>query len=269
MPPVAEPDLIQTQSLYMATSFSSTPVGGGVASTMQILGASVGEVFFGMAANALGGGTVTQYAKTFLYNNNASFSIVQGSVFFDNSIDTVSGTAKGIAQSLSTSDKGTSYLLRWIGYDSGGNSFTEDVLLSLTDGTIQVSTVTDITDVQRVEVRDSTSLALRSDFAGPLLLFFGATAIGQINNGVWIASGEIDIGLAVSISDTSQISTAADAPASVSFFRPRTLATALNMGSIPPVTGYGLWWRWAIKERAKPSLDIQFAIMFYAKVGTS
>ena len=266
MPAISEVDMIQLKSTTMAADFTTASVGG-AASGSQVLGATKGEILFGMASNATGGGSLTQYGKSHLNNANATNDMEQVLTWLINSLDAVSGTQKGVGVSASAADLGAAFKFRWLGYDDTGASISEDVLFHLTDGTISVSTIADFTDIHKVEIRHASSSALRSDFVGPLAIYFGATLIGYISNGQWFGMTELDIGLALVQNDSATIALASTAPTSVTFSRPRTQATAFNCGGLAATESQGLWWRWVLKERSKGSLDNQAMLRYYAKVG--
>lgn len=86
---------------------------------------------------------------------------------------------------------------------------------------------------------------------------------------MYSATNELKIGLALTTDDSETTTNAGVAPASISFFRPRTLGaalTAVSGGALGPGVGMGIWSMWTLAEQAKSSSEVQSGFMFKASI---
>lgn len=241
----------------VATSFSTSNVGGATTAT-EVTGSSLGEILFAMSSAAAAGGDTVQYGKVFEGNSNGTDQIDSYGVWLINGLDDTSVSSAITLVSSSASDSST-YTVRLIGKNSSGDAIQEDLTLNGT--TNVVSTLSYIGKI-RLEYRVTSGLALGTA-VGNITATHNATVIGTIPAGAESANNEVSIGLAAAFdtADTATITDASTAPASVSFSRPRTSAAKLlvdgGAGTMTAGQEQGIWIRWTVAELMNPSQRVR------------
>lgn len=253
--PVSSSEIKQYQPATPASSFSTSNVGGAISAT-EITGASTGEVFFTMAANSSGGGTRTQYAKSFVKNNNTTSDLTSTVIYVANSLDVVvsNGTVSVVSDSASD---GSSKFVRVIGYDGSSAAQTEDITLN---GTTTTTGALTFSKVHRVELRLVSGSALTTA-SGNITITRGS-ALGILPAGYRTVTAEVDFGLEATLNGSTTITDASTDPG-VTFARPNTAAegTAVaNSGSLTSEDAQAIWWRWQLAELASPSSEVQVVV---------
>lgn len=255
-------DLILVKTATPPLSFSTSSIGG-AKTTTQITGSAVGEVHFAMESNGSGGGNRDQYSKFHAKNNHGTDTASNCRGYIENALDDVSGgSAVSITPGHATDGTTTKY--RVIGATSGGATI-EDVTAS---STTRVSSSALFTRVDRVLKLHSSTLVPTAAVANATIEH-GVVVIGMIPAGMYTATNEIKIGLALALDDTATTTNAGVAPSSVSFFRPRTLTDALTFvsgGTLGPGVAMGIWSFWRLAELAKSSSDNEFGFVFKASI---
>lgn len=254
---VAKEQLKLFQALTMATSLTTANVGGGV-STVEILGATLGEVFFTMSALPEGDGDQNQISKAFYTNTNTTDDLVGAKIFLANALDDSSGNYPVSAQSDSPLDN-SGKKLRIQGYDSSGDPLQSDTLAL--GGLTEVFDGIDFSEVHSVEVRSAITGVL-TPLAGNLTLRRNAVIFGKIPAGKYSANREVNIGLADALDDTDVADDAQTDPAGVTFSRPRTYEDGLEVagGDLVAEASQGIWFKWVQPERRKPTADQQVVV---------
>lgn len=256
---VTSSELKLYQAATMAASFSTSSVGGAVSAT-EITGGSIGEVLFTMGSNNTGGGTKTQYAKCYFKNTNADTDLTNAVVYGKNFLDAVGSNGTVSVVSDSASDDNTKKITV-LGYDASSNPLAEDITLN---GTTTATGSLTFSKVHRVEVRVVSSNALTTS-AGNITITRGS-ALGAVPAGYKTATAEIDFGLIGTLNGTSAITDASTAPGGITFARPNTqgegtqVNSAGTAGTLSFGDSQGIWIRWQLAERAKPSADVEVAL---------
>lgn len=238
----------------------TTPNVGGPKTTTNITGTTLGEVLFAMAAKAAGQGANTQHAKFFGVNTNGSDSAHNVIFWGENFADQMVSPAVPTGVSTSASDDATK-TLRWMGYENGtGNSIQGN---SAMNGLTVVNCPFTAVNLHRVTLHDTTSGALVN--ASGLITIRGASGVilGYIPEGLNTCTFEADFGLEPTLNDSNTIALPSTPPTGITLARPHTEATALGVvgGVLSPGAGVGIWQRWVVAERAKPSPDITYSLV--------
>ena len=178
---VAKTDMKWRKPTTVATSFSTSNVGGAKTST-NLVSAADDEVLFSTNANASGGASVTQYGKVFLANTHATDSASSLGAWIANALDTPAATATMKFVSSSASDT-SSYKIRIKGYNSGGTVVTEDRTLN---GTTEVTSSTSfsVTSSRNVTCEFINSSGARANAVGDITITHGSTVIRRV--GPWL-----------------------------------------------------------------------------------
>lgn len=245
----------------MATSFLTSTVGGDISAT-QITGSSVGEWFFTMAAEAAGGSNVIQYSKVCALNDHGTDTASGVKIYLRGALDNWPSTA---AATLTSSAAQATQKARFIGFDSAGDAYQEEVVLNATTNTTTEQFLS--ANMDRVEIRNTSSGALEEAIE-EYTIKAGATTVGVVPgpsgdfDGRWSAAADLDIGLEPAVDGTTTIATADVAPSGVTFSRPRTLAGALSVpgGELAAGEFIGIWGKWTLKPGSLPSSDLQDVI---------
>jgi len=247
--PVINTDWKMYHPTTRATDFTTASVGG-AATTTEVNQVLAGGVFFDMPSPASGGGTKTQYAKVCFSNTHSTDSATNCKLWFPNALDDVSGNQIVKVVSSSSSDN-SSKSVRIVGKSDTG--VAQVVSLTL-NGTTEVFTTGVLwSAVYRVEVYNGTT---PSTATGTLTITHGTTIIGYITAGTYSASGEVYFAMESGIDGTQTIATAAVAPTSTTFYKVRTLGTAISFnggGTIPAGSYQGVWLKWVITETTNGS----------------
>lgn len=254
---VTAPQLKLKQAATMASSYSTANIGG-AKSTNVITGGTVGEVLFTMGSGMLGSGSKVQHGKAFYVNENATDDLSDAVIWGPNFLDTNAGSDTWSFESNSEDDDDTKKV-RFQGYDINGDPYQEEVLC---DGTNLVTTTNPFSARHRCDSRNASTGAL-TPLAGDGTIYQDLDEIGQIPSGYYSATSEIDLWLPATLNDTGTTPDAATAPAGSSYSRPRVLEDGLavaNSGVLTATAGQGIWSRWTLPERAKPSVDVQVIV---------
>lgn len=255
MPALAAGDLTLVKCATPALTLSTSSVGGAKTGT-AIDGSTIGQVHFSMPSALLGGGTTTQYNKFFYKNGHSTDDLVDAFIWMPNAFDQpgpAGDTTMTFASSSASDD--ADYEVWTLGYDPAGDPVLTQKALN---GTSNATTSQQFSARHRFEARDATT----GDYAalnGNVSLTADATLIGYIPAGYYSATGEIAIWLAASLDDSGTTTNATTAPGGSSFTRPRTFAGGLAVAGddLLATAGQGIWSRWQLPERAKPSADCQ------------
>lgn len=239
-----------------AANFATATIGGAKTST-QASAANISEICFLMPVDPVS--ALTQYAKAFLGNSNATDSPTAVKVWLKNALDdwgafTTTGAAKGDA---SGDDNGK--FVRFLGHNSTGDPVALDVNLS---GATVVGTGDNLTKLQSVELRDQSTGALVAAVKD-VTIYRNATILGVIPAGAYTATSEFDIWLPATLNDSTTAATAASAPSGSSFTRPRTEAAGLsvaNAGVLTATAAQGVWYKWTLPANTKSRGDIQVVL---------
>jgi len=245
------------QATTMPADFTTSNIGGAKTTTV-ISGGTVGEVHFTMGSALLGAGSKIQYSKFFYINENATDDLSDAGIWLPNALESAAGLDTWSFESTSINDDNTKKV-RFLGYDLNGDPYQEEVLC---DGTDLVTTTNPFDERHRAEVRNASTNALTA-LDGTGTLYQDVDEIGEIPAGYYSATAEIDIWLPATLNDTGTAADAATAPGGSSFSRPRILETGLdvaNSGVLTATAGQGIWSRWTLAERAKPSVDVQVIV---------
>lgn len=257
---VATSDLKLMQASTMASSFSTSTIGGAISAT-EVTGSSIGECFFTMAANSGSGGTKTQYAKLFYLNDHASSDLDGSVIYLKNSLDAVGSNGTVSVQSSSASDDGTKFC-RVIGEDASGTAQNEDITCN---GTSSASGALTFSKVFRVELRATTGGAL-TNAAGDITVT-RSSALGIIPTGYSSATGEVDFFLESALDGSTTVADASTEPAgSPTWIRVNASgegSAVANSGTLTAQSAQAIWFRWQVEQDANPSADISVVVDIY------
>lgn len=241
----------------MATSLTTANVGGAISAT-EVLGATIGEVFFTMAAPAESEGDQPQISKTFYKNTNTTDDLTDAKIWLANALD--AGDAGNYPVSLQSSNvlDGSTYKGRCQGLDTAGDPLQAEVTLA---GTTEVFTGLDFSVVHSVETRNATTGVLQA-LNGTLTVRRNGDIIGVIPAGYYSANTEVNIGLAAALNDTATTADAETDPSGITFSRPRTYADGLAVAGddLTAEDAQGIWFKWIQPERRKPTPDQQVLV---------
>lgn len=257
--PVTIGNMKHFNSLVRATTLTTPNIGGGIDTGSPVGYVVPGDVFFTIASD---GTTITRYSKTFVQNDHASASAYAVRFHLDNAIDDHATAQIIYATSSSASDDSTK-VLRMIGNDNTGSPQKIDILLN---GTTTVNSAVQFYPLRRIEIREATYSGLTwtgagamTTLAGNLTILAGAVEIAVIGAGLTSGSAEVYIGVEGVLNGTTITALPTTAPTGISFFKPRTLATALSAigGTIASLSAQGIWWKQVITPNTKGSEAIQ------------
>lgn len=255
---VVSSDIKQYQATTMPASLATTSVGGAINTGAQITGGTIGEIFFAMGSATTGGGTKTQYAKTFVKNTNGSDNLEQAGIYLVNSLTQVAGNHTVSFASSSASD-GATKKVKIIGLNASSAVQQEELALNGTSTVTSVSTWSAIHRVTVHLVSDSTLVAA----TGTITVTKNATTMGVVPAAYYSATAEVAIWLEGSLNGTTTTTDAATAPGGSSFSAPNTLGSALAVANSQVLTAGAsqpVWWRLQIAEGQYPSPDVQIVL---------
>lgn len=242
-------DIIHYNSLLIPTN-DTDPVGGEIDTSSEITSVSTIS-FIPQYVNISESSDVTWYYKSFMYNDNATDTWNNATIYINNLLLDVASDNIVTLYSDSSSDDDT-YYIRIIGQDSSGNEIEENVTL---DGVNNVYSLNTYSYVWRIEKRVVSSSNL-SNAIGNIIVNCG-TDIGKIPSGFSTATNEISIGLDLSLDGTLQSTDRLTAPTGITFYKPNIEADALlfngTSGNVPVGSAQGIWLKIVCKEGVKPS----------------
>lgn len=241
----------------MATSLTTANVGGAISAT-EIVGATVGEVFFTMPAPAESEGDQPQIGKGFYKNTNTTDDLTGAKIWLANALD--AGDAGNYPVSLQSDNSldGSTYKGRCQGLDTAGDPLQAEVTLA---GTTEVFTGVDFSAIHSVETRNSTTGVLQA-LNGKLTVRRNTDIIGYIPAGKYSANSEVNIGLEGALNDTATTTNPETDPSGITFTRPRTYEGGLAVagGDLTADDAQGIWFKWIQPERRKPTPDQQVLV---------
>lgn len=273
---MAASDMGLYEAAVMAVDFSTTGVGGAI-SAVAVMTSSVGGVFFTMAAEAAGGANKLQHEKVFGKNTHGSLAMSGVKWWLDNGLDDWPATDFA-SLVLATAD--ATKKARFIGFLAGTAIQSEVALSGLTNTSPDQFTAG---FMDRVEIRNVASPSALVAIHETGTVKQGATEVGFVPGpiaaisvpGRWSANAEVDMGLATAINDagtTAAPTTATQAPAGVSFTRPRkeatqelTVAGGLSVpggGGLAAGDRIGIWLRLTLKPGGLTSSNVQHVLGF-------
>lgn len=255
---VISSDLKHYKSANNPSDDTST-VGGAISASE--VGSSIGEIFhLRTAAEDEEGDTQYQYKKTFIKNTNADTDYISAVVYLKNSLDDVSGEGEGVVSAASSSaSDGSTKKIKVVGEDDEALVITEEIELN---GTSEVTGTETFSKVFWVELRLVSGGAL-TNAAGDISIEVDGVGIGMIPTGYNCAIGIVDVGLAGTLDDTDTTDDAVTAPSGISFSKPRTEATGIdvaNSGTLSYGSGQGVWWRQTIEGGLAPAADLNIVV---------
>ena len=245
---------------YQAASMpvdETSPVGG-ACSAVEITGATVGEIFPSLVANAAGGADKTKYSKFFVKNTHGTDSGFTFKAYIRNALDNVSAAGTVTAVSSHSSD-GNTKKLYITGEDGSGTPQSEEIVLN---GTSTVTGVKNFGKIYKVEIRLVSSGA-KTTAAGDITITRGS-ALGILPAGYSHAHAEFNIGLPATLNDTVTTTNVNTAPAGISFSRPNSSGEALSFassGTLGPGDAQGVWVQYTLADGALPLLDLTDVIV--------
>lgn len=236
----------------MATSASSTNVGGAIASGLVSLTDNA-AVFYPMGADAAGGSNRVQYAKIGDVNTDGTDDATNYGVYLANGLPDLA-SAGVFSVEGDPADEGTT--VTFLGFTSGGDPIQETIEI---DSAGEASCSTPIKGPVRVLASAALSAALT--------ILHGGVAKGIIPAGGDCASSELDIGLEAGLDGTQIIATPATAPSGVTFSRPIVAADRLLVddggGTLPAGSSQGIWLRWTVVPEMLASRPVKAYVLGY------
>ena len=261
---VSYTDLKLFQASVMPVDFTTANIGGGIG-TVQITGASIGEVHFPMTSPGVGQGDSIQYSKFFLKNDHATDTANGVKIWIVNLLLDMPAQDYVTLEGASAEPN---VKARFLGLDPAGAPLTSEIALNATS----VTTLDQFAagGLLRVELRDATTGALVPATEDKTIKQ-GANVLGIIPGpvasigapGRHSATAEISIGLEAALNDTNTTSNASTPPTGIVFSKPNSLSTALNVGgggSIGPQSAQGIWSKLLVKEQAPTSPDVEVVV---------
>ncbi len=233
---------------------------GGALSGSELNQEALNGLWYTMTSNAFGGADVLQVQKVGIKNTSVTDSANAVKVYLANAIDDLTGSAVISLVSSSSSDN-SSFMVRLHGRDASDNPQTLEVTLN---GTTTVTT-TGVTwnALYRAEFREVGSTEPFANATGKITITHGPTVVGEIPEGYSCASGEFSLGMEATINGTQTTTNPETLPSGVSFFKVRTLATALSIqnGGVLGVSGggfnaQGLWIKCVIADGTGSTPDV-------------
>jgi hypothetical protein len=211
----------------MPADFTTANVGGAIsAGPTFITGTVIGEVFFAIDPNAVGGSALVQNSKVAWRNNSVTDNATSCLVYGINFIDPIPSTNTISAVSDSSLDTGA-YTLNILGFDGSGNPFQAGLALN---GTSLVTTGASFGLISRYYVTNTTSGVLVS-LNGNLSISSASVPMGVISSGFSGGTTEQMLGLEAVQNGSTTIATCSAMPAGVTFSAPRTSITGLLFAS--------------------------------------
>jgi hypothetical protein len=260
-------DLTWNKCATPPLDFATANVGGAIsAGPTPITGTTIGEVFFDITPDQVGGSDLIQISKVFARNGNSTSPAIACTCWGENFLDDVGSTNTVTLQSdsiLDTSD----YFARIIGFDGSGNPISADRAMN---GISAVTTVLTFGSISRIEYRLVLTGALTTT-NGNVTVKSGSTTIGFVPQGLNGANSEQYIAMEAVQNGSTTIADCQTAP-SPSFFKPRTRATALSFSEGGTLLGnatpnrQGVWRKLSIPAATLGSSDAHASIILKANV---
>ncbi len=222
----------------------TSTVGGAINASNEITDAATNEAIKTVKYNPATGAHITNYYKIFFKNTNSGTDLTNAEIWIDNLLITPAATALLYALSSSSSDN-SNYRLKVHGNDIGGVEREEYVTLN---GTSQVSSVYQyqkIHEIIKVDADGNTSIAV-----GDITIKISSETIGKIPVGYYTANGQVTIGLAPSLNDSTTSANRLTCPQygatpiDLTFSEANSAATALavaNGGTLTFGSAQGIW----------------------------
>lgn len=249
---VTSGDLKHRESENMPSNDTST-VGG--AKTTTDVGSTIGDVFHTVTANpSASDETKYQYKKTFIVNTNADTDLTNAKIWLKNALDNVSSNGVISAVSLSADDDGD-YKIKAVGENAGSAVIAEEIVLN---GTTEVNGSSTFSKVFWIELRDVTSGSL-VNANGDITIKVNSVVVGVIPTGKNCALAIVDVGLVATLDDSGTSTNAVTAPSGISFSRPRTFISGIdvaNSGTLTFGSGQGIWWKLSVEGGLVPAPEL-------------
>lgn len=252
-------DLNYYASLNNPADDTST-LGGGIDTSVELTGASVGEIFNQKGANALAGADKTTYAKMHVKNENASDDLSSAVLYLENHLATPAADGTFTIVSSSASDGSAVYVKLYFML-AAGTYTTEDVVLN---GTTPVSSTAQakLGKCVKAELRAVVGDAL-TPAVGDISITRGVL-LGKIPIGYYSASGNYSIGVAATLDDTATTTDRLTAPAGITFYQPNTFSAGVaivNGGVLTHETSQGIWIKQILYNGETPTADIEIGLV--------
>jgi hypothetical protein len=260
---VAQSDIKMYQAATMPTSLATTLVGGAINTGAQVLGSTIGEIFFPMGSAVAGGGNKTQYSKAFIKNTN---SATDGSgeayvslVYLLNGLDDKPAGNHTVSVVSDSAADGSSLKARFIGLDNAGAPQQEEVILN---GLTPVVTTNTWSALHRITIHLVSDSTL-ANLTGSLTATSNSVRLGMVPAGHYSATAEVQFALVATLDDSGTTTNAATAPATLTFAKPNLTASGTacaNSGVITHGAAQGIWFKLTHTEAQKPSADVEVLV---------
>lgn len=262
--PVTTGNMSHLNCLVRATTLTTPDIGGGIDVSSPVGYVIPGDILLTLPS---GVSDVTQYSKSFVKNTHGTDSAYSVIFYLANSIDDHVTAEIIYATSTSVNDDATK-VLRLIGDDNTGTPQKIDILLN---GTSTVNSSVQFNPLRRIEVREAVydsgptwiGVGALTALEGNLTLLAGAVEIAVIPAGLDSGTAEVSIGIEATLNGTTTTALPTTAPASISFFKPRTVGaglSAMSGGTVAAGSAQGIWWKQVITENTKGSEAIKVAL---------
>ncbi len=258
---LSEDDIKYYAPLNNPTDDSST-LGGGINTSDELNGNSIGEIFPTRGADTDGGSDVVSYAKMFAKNTSATDDMESAQIYIANHLEQPG--SDGVITLVSDSDNDDDSLYARIYIEqTDGSKTSEDITL---DGTTQVSGTLPVkagTNV-KAEIRSVSGDALTA-VEGNIAITRG-TLLGYIPSGRKTAQGNYAIGLESSLDDTATTTNRLTAPSGITFYQPGTRNAALdvaNGGTLSAGSAQGIWVKQTLYDGEIDTPDMEIDIRIF------